>query len=264
MAILPAGFGVLVTRPAGQAEALCQRINDSGGTAIRAPLIEIEAIAIGEEDVRRLGKLEGVDWLVFVSVNAVRCAFELLGPQWLTQCKAKIAAIGQATALALAEKGFPVDLKPKQQFNSEALLAEPAWSNVEGQRFLIIRGEGGRELLAETLRTRGGFVEYASVYRRKPADLNMRGILSAWRAGRIGVVAITNGEALDRLAQIMAVGSEDLLRETPMVIIGERLAKRARELGCAQVTSVGASDADIFDALVRIGQELTKTHQTRG
>jgi len=264
MTVLPAGFGVLVTRPARQAEALCQMIRDGGGTAIRVPLLEIETAAIGEEGPSRLGRLDGLDWLVFVSANAVRCAFELLGPQWLEACPAKIAAIGQGTALALAEKGTAVDLKPKQQFNSEALLAGPEWSDVEGQRFLIVRGVGGRELLAETLRARGCLVEYAEVYRRKPPALDTQGLISRWRAGDFGVVTVTSGEALDRLAQIMAGGAEDLLKRTPVVVIGERLATRARGLGCAQVTAAGASDMDIFDAVVRIGQALMKTHQTRG
>ncbi|CAG1023035.1 uroporphyrinogen-III synthase [Methylococcales bacterium] len=264
MAALPAGFGVLVTRPAAQAEALCRMVREGGGTAIRVPLLEIEAAAISEEGPCRLGRLDGLDWLVFVSVNAVRCAFELLGPQWLEACPAKIATIGHGTALALAERGIAVDLKPKQQSNSEALLAESEWLDVAGQKFLIVRGEGGRERLAEVLRMRGGLVEYAEVYRRQSPSIDAQGLISLWRAGGIDVVTVTSGEALDRLAQVMADGAGDLLANTPLVVIGERLATRARELGCTQVTAAGASDADIFDAVVRIGQALINTHQTRG
>jgi uroporphyrinogen-III synthase len=75
---------------------------------------------------------------------------------------------------------------------------------------------------------------------------------------------VTSGEALDRLTQTLSGGFEDLLARTPVVVIGERLATRARQLGCEQVIAAGASDADIFDAVVRIGQALIKTHQTRG
>jgi len=264
MATLPEGFGVLVTRPAEQAEALCQMVEDNGGRAIRVPLIEIERTSHTEEGLHRLKKLDGIDWLVFVSVNAVRCAFQLLGPQWLEGRQAKIAAIGQGTARTLAEFGAAVDLKPKQQFNSESLLAEPEWSNVEGQRFLIVRGEGGRELLAQSLLERGGSVEYAEVYRRKAPQVDTQNLISLWQAGEIGTVTVTSGEALDRLARIMASGFEDLLARTPMVVIGERLATKARELGCSHVIAAGASDTDIFDAVVRIGQALMKTHHTRG
>lgn len=261
---MPPGFGVLVTRPSGQAEILCRLIEDGGGRAIRMPLLDIAPVTAEEEGPRRLAQPQNQDWLVFVSANAVRCAFGLLGPQWLEGRRAKIAAIGLATAQALAEHGVTVDLKPKQQFNSEALLAEPAWADVGGQHFLIVRGEGGRELLAQTLRTRGGLVEYAEVYRRLPAAVDRESLLSRWRGGDIGAVTLTNGEALDRLALLMAGGGEELLATTPMVVIGERLARQARETGCDLVIAAGASDADIFDAIARIGQAVIKTHQPRG
>ncbi len=161
MPALPPGFAVLVTRPVEQAESLCRLIEEGGGQAIRFPLLEIVPAAGDGAGACRLRRLENLDWLIFVSVNAVRCAFELLGPQWLKGSAPKIAAVGQATARELVARGVAVDLKPKQQFNSESLLALPEWADVGGQRFLIIRGEGGRELLADALRQRGGVVEYA-------------------------------------------------------------------------------------------------------
>lgn len=258
MSVLPAGFGVLVTRPAEQAETLCRLIEDGGGTAIRLPLLEIKAVS---EDAQRLSQLEKVDWLIFVSANAVRYAFELLGSHWLESKQVKIAAIGQATAHALAERGIAVDLKPKQQFNSEALLAEPVLAEVSGRRFLIVRGVGGRELLADTLRERGGMVEYAEVYQRIRPKLDIDGLLSQWRMGGIHAVILTSGEALDNLLQLMAGSGPELLPQTPMVVIGERLAQRARNAGCVHVVAAEASDADIFDAVVRIGQALIKSHQ---
>ncbi len=265
MSVLPAGFGVLVTRPVGQAEALCRLIEDGGGTAIRLPLLAIETATCDSEGAQCLGRLENLDWLVFVSPNAVRCAFELSGPQWLAGSRAKIAAIGRATARSLAERGVAVDLKPKQQFNSEALLAESAFAEVSGRRFLIVRGVGGRELLSETLRSRGGLVEYAEVYRRIPSKPDdMAGLLALWRAGGIGVVTLTNGEALANLSQLMAGSGLELLLQTPMVVIGERLAQHARAAGYAQVIAAEASDADIFDAVIRIGRTLINTHQPRG
>jgi uroporphyrinogen-III synthase len=261
---LPEGFGVLVTRPAGQAEALCRLIEGSGGVAVRVPLLDIAPLAQDDAGPRRLRQTELPDWLVFVSANAVRCAFALLGPQWLEGSPAKIAAIGLATAQALAEHGVAVDLKPKQQFNSEALLAEPAWADVSGQRFLIVRGVGGRELLAEALRGRGGIVEYAELYRRVPSSVDLPALLARWRAGGISVATVTSGEALDTLTGLMAGADRDLFLRTPMVVIGERLSKQARELGCAQVIAAEPGDLEIFDAVLRIGQELIKTYQPRG
>lgn len=257
MQALPPGFGVLVTRPAAQAEVLCRLIEDAGGEAIRLPLLEIQPSVIDNAAMRP----EDWDWLVFVSANAVRCAFEWLGPQWLDGSRAKIAAIGHATAQALTERGVAVDLKPKQQFNSEALLASPEWAEAAGQRFLLVRGAGGRALLAETLRARGGVVGYAEVYRRVLPATDVRGLLARWRAGGVGAVTVTSGETLDNLFHLLAENAGELMSKTPVVVIGERLAAHARGLGCARVAAADAGDTEIFDAVVRIARELIETQQ---
>ena len=265
MAILPSGLGVLVTRPVEQAEVLCKLIEDAGGKAIRLPLLEIQPVQVEDIGLSRLRQLEHTDWLIFVSANAVRCAFRLLGTQWLNGVSMpKIAAIGQATAKALLDKGVAVDLRPKEQFNSESLLAQPEWMQVQGLCFLIVRGEGGRELLAETLRQRGGTVEYAEVYRRVATKIDIDGLLAQWRLGDIAVLTLTSGEALAEFWRQMSDGGRELILHTPMVVIGGRMAKQARELGVVQVFEAEARDADIFDAVSRIAQEIHKTHQPRG
>lgn len=264
MAALPQGFGVLVTRPAQQAEALCRLVEAGGGTAIRFSLQDIATLPSDSPGPRLLAQPAGWDWLVFVSANAVRCAFELLGPQWLQGHPAKIAAIGQATAQALAERGVAVDLKPKQQFNSESLLAESAWADVSGLRFLLVRGVGGREVLADTLRQRGGTVGYAEVYRRVATAIDAHSLQARWRDGHINAVTLSSGEALDLLSGLLAGDGQTLLRATPVAVIGERLAGLARARGCAQVVVAEASDQGLFDAVVRIGQAFIKSHQPRG
>lgn len=266
MAVLPAGLAVWVTRPVEQAGPLCRMVEEAGGDAIAVPLLDIAALQSEAPGPSKLRDLGGVDWLVFVSVNAVRCAWPWLGPQCLQGKYPKIAAIGQATALALAERGVAVDLRPKQQFNSEALLAQAEWENVQGQHFLIVRGEGGRELLAQTLSSRGARVEYAEVYRRVCPDLKASGILARWQAGGVDVICITSGEALENLGKLLeqAEGGRELLMRTHLVVIGERQAKRAQELGCTHVVAAEASDLNLFDAVVRIGQEFFNTHQPRG
>jgi len=265
MAILPSGLGVLVTRPVEQAEVLCKLIEDAGGKAIRLPLLEIQPLQVEGIGLNRLRQLEHTDWLIFVSANAVRCAFELLGPQWLdTVSMPKIAAIGQATAKALLDKGVAVDLKPKEQFNSESLLAQLGLMDAKGLSFLIVRGEGGRELLADTLRQRGGKVEYAEVYRRVAPEIDVNELLASWRRGDIAIVTLTSGEALANLWQRMPEGDRELLLHTPIVVIGRRMAKQVRELGAVHVFEAEATDADIFDAVVHTAQEINKTHQPRG
>ncbi|MDD5033983.1 MAG: uroporphyrinogen-III synthase, partial [Methylococcaceae bacterium] len=94
--------------------------------------------------------------------------------------------------------------------------------------------------------------------------IDRQGLLDRWRKGEIEVVSITSGEALDYLVRLMEESGMELLHQTPMVFIGERLEKRARELGCTHVAAAEASDLGIFDALVRIAREVIKTYQPRG
>jgi uroporphyrinogen-III synthase len=265
MSSLPSDFGVLVTRPVNQAETLCRLIEDAGGRAIRMPLLAIESATATDPGPLRLLGSDPTDWLVFVSANAVRCAFAVLGRHWLHTAKPrKIAAIGQATAKELLASGVTVDLMPKQQFNSESLLALPEWENVKGLSFLIVRGTGGREMLAETLRGRGGRVEYAEVYRRVAPSIDVAGLLASWRKGNISVLTLTSGDALANLWRQMPVSERELLLDTPMVVIGGRMARQASALGARHVYEAEATDADIFDAVTRIAQDFYKTHQLRG
>jgi uroporphyrinogen-III synthase len=258
---LPESFGVLVTRPAAQAEGLCVLIEQAGGKAVRAPLLEIVPIDPEPEAARLLNRPDEMDWLVFVSANAVRHAVPRLGAGPL---RAKVAAIGQATAEALAERGIGVDLMPKQQFNSESLLDSPELAQVQGKKFLLARGQGGREFLADALRARGAEVFYAEVYRRAPAPLDVPALLGLWRTGAIAATIVTSGEALDILAASLAQEGMDWFKRTPAVVIGERLAGRARALGCVRVMAAPASDLGVFDALASVAREDINSYQPRG
>ena len=150
------GCRVLVTRPVAQAETLCQRINQNGGIAVQLPALAIEAIN-DEASQRYCQSAADYDWIIFISRNAVEHGHNCLPAQLPSGLK--IAAIGKATATALSESGRYVDLEAGGAGTSESLLTEPALADMQGQRVLIMRGEGGRELLAKTLRERGAKVD---------------------------------------------------------------------------------------------------------
>ena len=246
------GVGVLVTRPEGQADGLCQLIEEAGGRAIRWPLIEIAPVEDAAEGPLQLTRLDGWDWLIFVSVNAVRFGLDHVERGGEQPVWPKVAAIGQATAAELERRGVTVDLTPKQQFNSEALLVMPELADVAGQRFLIVRGEGGRELLADTLAARGAQVAYAEVYRRVVPQADPGHLLECWRAGEIDVVTVTSGEVLDNLVQLLSDSNADLLKNTPLVAIGERVAQRARWLGCESVMTAEPGDEAIVASVIAL------------
>lgn len=247
------GWNVLVTRPAGQAERLCTLIEQAGGRPIRFPLIAIRQSSTAPTALRLLQRVDNRDWLVFVSANAVRHACEL-GDWWqrLPQ-RVRIAAIGQGTADALRLRGFRVDLSPKAQFNSESLLDAPEFRAARGLRFLLVRGRGGRELIAETLRERGAEVEYAEVYERVLPATATDELIPAWRRGDIHALVLSSADALDHLLTLLGKANTDLLRGTPVAVMSERLAARAREIGCSRLgVASEASDAGLCSAVIRL------------
>jgi uroporphyrinogen-III synthase len=246
---------VVVTRPQDQCEGLCALIEAAGGHPLRLPLLAIEACDDPQGGAWALQHLENWDWLIFVSANAVRYA-SALGCRWSAlPGRTQVAAVGRGTAEALLACGVTVDLQPKAQFNSEALLDAPAFQRIGGQRLLIVRGSGGRELLADTLRARGATVEYAEVYRRVPVAGDISSLLKVWREGGIDAVILTSGEALHHLAGLLGAGNADLLVRTPLAVMGERIACLARDLGCQTVVAATeASDQGLCDALIRLAQ----------
>ena len=245
------GVGVLITRPQQQADRLCRLIEGAGGKAIRLPLLAIEPV-IADPATSPLGRLHEWDWLVFVSTNAVDYGVEIIEALPRQESWPKIAAIGKATAEALEKRGIAVDLAPNRQFNSESLLALPEFEEITGQRFLIVRGAGGRETLADTLRARGAIVAYAEVYRRSMPPVNLADLIDRWQAGEIGVVTLTSGEALGNLARLLGDTHARWLRDTPLVVIGSRIEQMARELGCLQVRAAEAEDEALLEAVIAI------------
>ena len=234
------GCRVLVTRPVAQAETLCKRITQDGGVAVQLPTLAIEAIQ-DELSQQRCQSAAGYDWIIFISRNAVEHGHHCL-PAHLPS-SVKIAAIGKATTSTLKESGLFVDLEAGGTGTSESLLAEPELAEIKGQRILIMRGEGGRELLAETLRERGAEVDYADLYRRvRPPVIS--GELSSLLDDGIDILTITSGETLDNLLTLAAEEQRDITH-LPLVVMSERLLTLARERGFTDTVLIATETSDI-------------------
>lgn len=247
------GIGVLVTRPREQAESLCALIEAAGGRALRLPLLDIAPIDDPAPAAKLFARRKPWDWLIFASANAVRFTLAIHGGSFSPPESTRVAAIGQATAETLNKAGIRVDLIPKPQFNSESLLASPEMTNVTGKSVLIVRGEGGRAHLGQTLKARGAEVAYAEVYRRMLPEGDIAHWVDLWRQGGIDVVVITSGEALNNLASLLGEAKHEFAERTPLVVIGTRVEQLARDQGWRRVTSAEpASDQAITEAIIRL------------
>lgn len=247
-----AGVGVLVTRPRDQAEPLCRLIEQAGGTAIRFPALEIAPPQDVEALDRLIDRLDEFDIAIFISPNAVNRAMNRVrARRGSLPARLTVACVGRGSARELKHFGIGEPLVPTGRFDSEALLALPALQAVAGKRVVILRGDGGRELLGETLKARGAVVEYAECYRRVRPAADVGGLLKRWARGEIDVVTLTSVEALRNLYDMLGKLGAQWLIKTPAVVASERIAAACSELGFKHppVVAERASDEALVEAL---------------
>lgn len=246
-----AGQHIAITRPAGQAASLLKRIQALGGEAIPLPLLKIAppATPIRPDALKR--QCQAADLIVFISPNAVRMALQIL-PRADWPPGVRLACVGQGTARALHAAGFGDVLVPSDGADSEALLALPELCAVRGQRILIVRGEGGRTLLADTLAARGAQVDHAVVYRRLPLPPDLTALR---RRGAVTFV-ITSSEALQVLVNAARdQASLDWLREQVFVFGHPRIAETGRAFGLLSGIIVDSpADDALLAALLGLAQ----------
>jgi Uroporphyrinogen-III synthase len=187
----------------------------------------------------------------FISANAVNFALKANSGKIARTKSVRFAAVGQSTALAMRMAGLPVDLLPEDGYNSEALLAMPELQQVEAQRILIVRGEGGREQLATTLRSRGAEVSYQEVYKRVIPDADNSLVVSLLERHRLDVITSTSVEALQNLSLMLGEKNKELLSLIPLVVVSDRIRRQAFEMGFNRVTVTDRpTDTAILDTVI--------------
>lgn len=254
-----AGRGILVTRPEHQAGPLCRLIEAEGGTPVRLPVIDIRPNPERAAVRAAVGPIDRYDIIIFVSANAVRYGAELLQQKR----DLPIAAIGAATAAALNAAGYRVAIGPAPSADSEGLLSLPPLQHLARGRVLIVRGDGGRELLADTLAARGATVTYAEVYSRATAVHEPEALAqleALWRQGAIWAYTATSVELLERLIAILPPTCRELLHDTRLVTGTARVSQAATELGVGSpiLLASGPDDRSLVDALVEAGRHTSR------
>lgn len=238
------GVGVLITRARDQSLALAAAIRREGGTPVRFAAIEIiprNAATVTEAAYQ----LPDPDIVIFVSSNAVRHGIQHVEG-------ARIAVVGPASAEAVVAAGHKVDIMPTDGFDSEHLLTMTELFDVDGKCVRIIRGQDGRELLADTLRSRGADVDYLTVYQRTlplyQSD-EVDALLDDWQAGKINVVTAMSVATLDNLLTLLPESALPMLERTPLVTPANRVIIKVRQQLPGMSTTL--ADAPDADAMVR-------------
>lgn len=242
------GWRVLLTRPAEESAALATVLSDVGIYSSSLPLLDIEPLPITPDQQALLRDLGRYCAVIVVSKPAARLALQQLDRQW---SEMPWFSVGAATAQVLADQGYTVHY-PHTGDDSEALLELPALREAIARpdaRVLILRGEGGRELLAERLRERGASVDYLELYRRFLPTYDTGVLMQRIQLERLNGVVVSSGQGLEHLRQL--AGSDwSRLAAWPLFVPSPRVAEQARAAGAQNVVDCrGASATALLAAL---------------
>jgi uroporphyrinogen-III synthase len=240
-----AGLKIVVTRPRDQAVQLARSIAHAGGVPLLFPLLDITAVQDTRELHEQISRLGQFDLAIFISPNAVNYGVAAIRAVGNIPPKLKIATVGQGSAKALRELGIANVIAPTERFDSEGLLALPELQNVAGWKVIIFRGDGGRELLGDTLKARGATVEYATCYVRSKPQQDAQ----TWLDAKPDAITVTSSEALGYLWQMLDDKARAALRDTPIFLPHTRIAELAKQQGWQHVRLTDSGDDGLLSAL---------------
>lgn len=193
-------MSILVTRPSPAGEELVSRLRTLGQVAWHFPLIEFSPGQQLPQLADQLAALGESDLLFALSQHAVAFAQSQLHQQDRKWPRLPdYFAIGRTTALALHTVSGQKILYPQDREISEVLLQLPELQNIAGKRALILRGNGGRELIGDTLTARGAEVTFCECYQRCAIHYDGAEEAMRWQAREVTMVVVTSGEMLQQL-----------------------------------------------------------------
>ncbi|MFA5824386.1 MAG: uroporphyrinogen-III synthase [Gallionellaceae bacterium] len=241
-----AGLNIVVTRPREQAAQLQQHIEQLGGNAVLLPLLDISP-PIDTQALRNLvARLPEFDLAIFISPNAVHYGMAEIVATGGIPSGLRIATVGQGSAKALRDAGMQDVIAPQDRFDSEALLALPQLQNVHSWKIVIFRGDGGRELLGDTLKARGAEVEYATCYQRSKTQQNLSALLDI----KPDAITLSSSEALGYLWEALDETGRKQMAGVPLFVPHARIAAAAQQQGWRDVIQTAGGDDGVVSGLV--------------
>ena len=247
------GWRLLLTRPADECEALSSTLAAQGIQSASLPLLAIEPLPETLEQRAAMGQLDRYCAVVVVSKPAARLGLALLDRHWPQPPQGPVwFSVGAATGTLLEAHGLDA-CWPLGADDSEALLALPRFDDVlqaaAEPRVLILRGQGGRELLTDSLRARGVQVDRLELYRRYLPEYPPGTLLQTLRSQRLNAVLVSSGQGLESLHALAGPDWPELC-ELPLFVPSPRVAKMAASLGAKRIVDCrGAGTAALLVAL---------------
>ncbi|MCG6574309.1 uroporphyrinogen-III synthase [Pseudomonas sp. AF32] len=245
------GWRLLLTRPEDESSALAAVLADAGVFTSSLPLLAIEPLPASDSERETLQRLDRYCAVIVVSKPAARLCVERLRHYWPEPPEQPWFSVGAATGQILADAGLTVSY-PDNGDDSEALLELPELRQAlagPGPRVLIVRGEGGRGLLAERLREQGASVDYLELYRRSLPRYRDGELAEKVEAERLNALMVSSGQSFEHLHRLAGEAWPALAR-LPLFVPSPRVAEMARAAGARTVVDCrGASASALLAAL---------------
>ena len=228
------GRTIVITRARAQAQRFAQLLEAAGARVLQAPTIVIEPPASWELLDTALGALESFTWVVFTSVNGVAMVDRRLsarGLAWTAISRKRVAAIGPATAEALAEHGVRVELVPTE-YRAEGLVEGLRRVVGPADRVLLPRAKETRDVLVVELRRLGVAVTEVPAYQTRRIEDGVARLREALASGSVDAVTFTSSSTARNFAEQFSDDERSAWRgRIAVASIGPITAATAAEYG---------------------------------
>lgn len=230
-------FGLRIAVTHAQAPALTRQLEDLGASCIEVPTIRIERPSDNYAALdTAIDKISDYDWLIFTSTNGVDAFFRRLSKKNLDSRalgRAKLAAIGSATAEALLTHGLTADVVPRA-YCAEGLFEALSPHLRGGEKILIPRAKEARSFLPDTLRRKGAVVDICEAYQTVGAVENKERLEKLLTDGQINVVTVTSSSAVHHFLELTK-DAKTALDDLTFACIGPITAQTCREQGLTHI-----------------------------
>ena len=235
---------VVVTRSVEDVDRLAERLTSAGHVAVKLPLLAIEAIQ-SSLDIDNLPRTTVA--IIYTSGNAVRHGFEAISQATINEASMTIA-VGAKTRDALSKKGVRAESPARE--DSEGILALLESLDQSPTHVVLVKGQGGRDLIETRLNHLGICLTIIECYRRVWPDVPEANFLSAVSIESPSIIHVASGETLTRLTDLCWAHGVDALNTHTLVVPSQRVADQARELGWqSRIVADGAGDEALLEAV---------------
>ena len=238
---------IAITRPNGKGEQLKAQLEQHQIAYLHTPVLSLSSITL---DASQLSPLDNADVIIFISQDAVQSLAEQYP---ILPTHAKLFAVGEQTAQAIGAHFSRKSDFPKQH-DSEGLLALKALQDLDAKQCVLVKGKGGRGLIAKTCRARGAILNQCVVYERVPSESVADIWLDHWREQAITAIVLTSNAAIDAVFNSYSEQLLSWLKQSDFYLVSQRskdyLQQQYRIAEAQIYLAENASDDAVFQRIL--------------